>query len=66
MTNTLALILATALVAGVLADVILADAENLLFLSKKLMELMAKCTVNGSDDSMQPEQQSDNPADDSN
>ena len=40
MTNTLALILATALVAGVLADVILADAENLLFLSKKLMELI--------------------------
>ena len=33
---------------------------------KKMEELMAKRTAGGSDDGTQPEQQSDNPADDSN
>lgn len=40
MTNRLAILLALALLAGVVADMILFDSSNLLFLGKKLFKLI--------------------------
>ena len=40
MTNRLALILAVILIGAVAADVMRYDSENLLFLSKKMLELI--------------------------
>lgn len=40
MTNTLALILAFAVIGAVATDVVVYDSENLLFLGKKMMELI--------------------------
>lgn len=40
MTNRIALWLGAILIAGILVDVVFFDAENLLFLSKKMLDLI--------------------------